>query len=227
MYKNERMLYTDWLILFEKNKIKPRLEEIKDLEKIMEKVNAKTLSEVEKMKAKYGTLKGSLPKAERLSLVQDCEYLGERIPFYSTAAKDEDDGAVEEEGTKKKKKEKKLAFPAKTATWHRDPAWKIQKPLPKNAEVAERLKEVDEKRLENVMKKFEDMKVDLKGDVVKSYNTIDKWRKIDFKYNKPVKKPEQYDKWKEENPPKYPGPQQYFKTPVQTFQKKKKKVRRR
>jgi len=73
------------------------------------------------------------------------------------------------------------------------------------------------------MKKFEDLKVDLKGDVVKSYNTIDKWRKIDFKYNKPVKKSEQYDKWKEENPPKYPGPQQYFKTPVQTFQKKKKK----
>ena len=36
-YKADRMLYTDWLILFEKNKIKPRLEEIKDLEKIMEK----------------------------------------------------------------------------------------------------------------------------------------------------------------------------------------------
>lgn len=40
---------------------------------------------------------------------------------------------------------------------------------------------------------------------------------------KPLKKPEQYDKWKEENPPKYPGPQQYFKTPLQKFEKKKKK----
>ena len=59
LYKAERMLYTDWLILFEKNKIKPRLEEIKDLEKIMEKVNAKKMSDVEKMKEKYGK-KGSL-----------------------------------------------------------------------------------------------------------------------------------------------------------------------
>lgn len=60
MYKSERMLYTDWLILFEKNKIKPRLEEIKDLEKIMEKINAKKLSDVEKILEKYGK-KGSLP----------------------------------------------------------------------------------------------------------------------------------------------------------------------
>lgn len=59
-YKNERMLYTDWLILFEKNKIKPRLEEIKDLEKIMEKVNAKKLNDIDRMKEKYGK-KGSLP----------------------------------------------------------------------------------------------------------------------------------------------------------------------
>ena len=55
------MLYTDLLILFEKNKIKPKLEEIKDLEKIMEKVNSKRLSEVERIKEKYGTKKGSLP----------------------------------------------------------------------------------------------------------------------------------------------------------------------
>jgi len=41
MYKSGRMLYTDWLILFEKNKTAPRLEEIKDLDKIMEKINAK------------------------------------------------------------------------------------------------------------------------------------------------------------------------------------------
>ena len=54
------MLYTYWIILFEKNKIKPRAEEIKDLEKIMEKINAKKLNEVEKMKEKYGAKKGSI-----------------------------------------------------------------------------------------------------------------------------------------------------------------------
>jgi|LauGreDrversion4_2_1035121.scaffolds.fasta_scaffold310086_5 hypothetical protein len=38
-----------------------------------------------------------------------------------------------------------------------------------------------------------------------------------------MKKSEQYDKWKEENPSKWPGPQQYFKTPIERFEKKKKK----
>jgi len=38
-----------------------------------------------------------------------------------------------------------------------------------------------------------------------------------------LKKPEQYDKWKEENPMKWPGPQQYFKTPFVTLEKKKTK----
>jgi hypothetical protein len=39
----------------------------------------------------------------------------------------------------------------------------------------------------------------------------------------PLKKSEQYETWKTANPPKYPGPQQYFKTPLQKFEKKKKK----
>lgn len=40
---------------------------------------------------------------------------------------------------------------------------------------------------------------------------------------KPLKKSEQYDKWKEETPAKWPGPQQYFKTPLVSVQKKTKK----
>jgi hypothetical protein len=224
MYKNERMLYTDWLILFEKNKIKPRLEEIKDLDKIMDKVNAKKLSDVEKAKEKYGTKKGSLPKADRISLVHDSEYVGERIPFYNTPAEDGDDGAPDEEGGKKKKKQKKLAFPSKTAIWPRAPSWGYKKSLPKNQDVVDRRKDEDEKKLENVMKKFEDNKVDLKGDMIKSFNTMDHWKQLNFKYYPPSKKSEAWDKWKEENPPKNVGPQQYFKTPLQTFEKKKKKA---
>jgi len=225
MYKNERMLYTDWLILFEKNKIKPRLEEIKDLEKIMEKINTKKLSEVEKMKDKYGTKKGSLPKSDRMSLVHDCEYLGERIPFYNTpAVEDEEPARDDEEGGKKKKKEKILAFPHKTAIWHKDPTWKIHKPVPPNAEVMERKKEGETTKMDEILKKFEDRKVNMTQDVMAAFNKMEKWKKLNFTYNKPLKKGEQYDKWKEENPPKYPGPQQYFKTPLQTFEKKKKKA---
>ena len=54
---------------------------------------------------------------------------------------------------------------------------------------------------------------------------MDHWKRLNYTYNKvnfflikPLKKPEQYDKWKEENPAKWPGPQQYFKTPLEKFE---------
>jgi len=67
-------------------------------------------------------------------------------------------------------------------------------------------------------------KIDLKGDVLKAYETMDHWKRILITYHKPLPATEVYKKWKEENPPKYPGPQQYYKTPLQTFEKKKKKA---
>jgi len=68
----------------------------------------KKLSAVEKMIEKYGR-KGSLPKSDRISLVHDGEYIGERIPFYNSPPEEEE--AVLE-GEKGKKKEKKLAYPS-------------------------------------------------------------------------------------------------------------------
>jgi len=202
MYKNERKLYTDDLILFEKNKGKPRLEELKDLEKIMEKINAKKLSDVEKIKLKYGTSKKSLPLADRIYQVHDGEFLGERIPFYNTPAVEGEDEpvAADEEGGKKKKKEKKLAFPSKTAIWHRDPAWLIKKPLPKNPDVEERFKAAFDEKMEKIKTKFEERKVDLTEDLVKSFNKMDRWKRLNFTYYKPEKKSETYDRWKENEP---------------------------
>jgi len=71
------------------------------------------------------------------------------------------------------------------------------------------------------MKKFEDRKIDVKGDVIRSYDRMDHWKRLIFSYNKPLNKSEQYAKWKEENPPKYPGPQKYFETPIEKFDKKR------
>jgi hypothetical protein len=51
-------------------------------------------------------------KADRLSLVHDAEYVGERIPFYSTPA-GEEGGGSDDEG-KKQKKAKQLSFPSVT-----------------------------------------------------------------------------------------------------------------
>jgi len=184
----------------------------------------KKLNEIEKIKEKYGSKKGSLPKADRMSLVHDCEYVGERIPFYNTPAEEEEAGGNDEEGGKKKKKEKKLAFPNKKAVWHRDPAWGIYKPIAKNEEVKERVKEIETTKNENIMRKFEERKVNMTEDVMEAYNKNARWKKLYYEYHQPAKPTDQYNTWKEANAnPAYPGPQQYFKTPSQTFQKKKKK----
>jgi hypothetical protein len=53
----------------------------------------------------------NLRKSDRVSLVHDAEYVGERIPFYSTAQGEEDGGGSEGEG-KKQKKGKQLSFPS-------------------------------------------------------------------------------------------------------------------
>jgi len=109
LYKNDKMLYTDWLILWEKNKTQPRLEEIKNIEKIMEGINKKKLNEAERMKEKY-TGKGSLPKADRITVAADSEHVGEKLPFYNTYKKEGEEagggGGSDDEGGKKKKKGK-------------------------------------------------------------------------------------------------------------------------
>jgi hypothetical protein len=62
---------------------------------------------MEKMKEKYGAFK-SLPQCERITIVSDSEYVGEKLPFYVTPVNpDEEEG---EEG-KSKKKPKKLFWP--------------------------------------------------------------------------------------------------------------------
>ena len=55
--------------------------------------------------------------------------------------------------------------------------------MPKNPEIGERIKEIDERRLENVIKKFEEKKIDLKGDVIGSFNKMDHWKRLNFTYN--------------------------------------------
>jgi len=173
------------------------------------------------LKEKYGNKKGSLPKSDRLSLVHDCEYLGERVPFYNTPP-DEESGSGSGSSPAGKKKLRKLAFPSKSVIWERAPAWMLRQPSPKNQDVIDRVKDLEDRKFEEMTKKFEEKKIDTKGDVIKSFDRMDHLKKLYFQYHQPLKKTDQYEQWKEKAPSAYPGPQQYFKTPVQTFEKKKK-----
>jgi len=59
---------------------------------------------------------------------------------------------------------------------------------------------------------------------MRAYNVNDRFKRLYFGYHQPSKPTDQYNTWKEANAnPSYPGPQQYFKTKVETFEKKKKK----
>jgi len=65
--------------------------------------------------------------------------------------------------------------------------------------------------------------MDLNVDVARSFDRMDHWKRLLHQYHQPTKKSEQYEKWKEENPARYPSPQQYFKMKTETFDKKKAK----
>ena len=71
----------------------------------------------------------------------------------------------------------------KTAVWHRDPIWKIPKPQPKNQEVADRINDLNELRQSKILQKFEEKKIDVKGDVLRSYEKMDHWKRILISYN--------------------------------------------
>lgn len=51
----------------------------------------------------------SLPRADRITVVSDAQYLGEKIPFYNTVKKEEEE--QQSEDNKKKKKRNSLFFP--------------------------------------------------------------------------------------------------------------------
>jgi len=124
---------------------------------------------------------------------------------------------------KAKTKKVKLTIPEKIHLLKKAPQWKIHAPLPKNQEVLERVNQINTGRFDSIKEKFDRYKIDLKRDAMESYKGVKDYKKLRIQYHEPHSKTEQYIKWREENPLKYPGPQQYFTTPLQDFKKKKKK----
>ena len=102
----------------------------------------------------------------------------------------------------------------------RYPKWNFQK-FPKKEEeesVLQAKKELDKDRYDGLMETIKE-KTKLENfnlHISNAYNTVRDNRKIRFKYTVPKKsetEQECYDKWKEECPKKYVGPQHYWKYP--------------
>jgi hypothetical protein len=86
------------------------------VEAIKEKVkedNKKKKNNVQKMREKYGVNKKSLPLCDRITIVSEAEYLGEKYPFYNTYVNPDDEPVeeVDDDGNKKKTKRKPLFYP--------------------------------------------------------------------------------------------------------------------
>ena len=80
------------------------------IDKAKERIKRREEEELEKSAKEDNKRKhGSLPTADRITVVSDAQYLGEKNPFYNTVKKENEDAP--EEDNKKKKKTKTLFYP--------------------------------------------------------------------------------------------------------------------
>jgi hypothetical protein len=241
-----RELFTDTMIKQQKKNNLPNKD--KDLTVINEKTakyEKEKKSKSDALKAKYsGAVKGT-SQCDRVNMTSEAIYVGEQIPFYNTAplkegAEDRYEDApggnlqkdqVPANATKerKTKKNKVIFFPRKffTSAWGKAPAWVYPKKFEKNPKfdynkIEEALKEKREKVMEN-LKKIPNTRVAI--DVPQSWFEVNYHCRIYLKFALPVKKELQYHEWKKINPPKHPGPNQYWmRDPVKYVSGKSKPV---
>jgi len=126
---------------------------------------------------------------------------------------------------KRKKKENfdNLFHPHKKAIWHRDPSWKMYKPLPKNEDVQERFKSVQNEKLDKIMQKFEEKKINLVQDVTEAFTKNKDSHKRYHKYVKDLPKSEQYVNARKRKPTKTPRSTKLFQNPDTKLCKKEEK----
>jgi hypothetical protein len=223
----DRKYFTDLLIREEKRKyeyLEDKLDIINAIKEKTKEWESKQLPFLEAMKIKYfgknddGKSKESLPKATRVTVVADAEYVGEKYPFYNTYK--DPDGDDE--------KNIKLFFPSKEPTWKKTPVWSFKKHQKKEEEIEKETsrKEQEKEKYDSVLSAVKDKQrlENMDVQVVKAYNVVKSRGNIHFSYMQRKKKEEHqavWDNYIEQNPRKYVGPQHYWKYPKMGFKVKK------
>ena len=96
-------------------KIQPWKENaIEDAKRKIEEDKSKVKTELQKNLERYPKEKPWWPRADRVTVTSDAEYMGEQVPFYYNNSKDEGE------------KGKKLFYPNKEYVLRRAPAWAFQ-----------------------------------------------------------------------------------------------------
>ena len=170
----------------------------------MEEAKSKEKTQWEKDKEKYTKEKPQWPRCDRVSIMSDAEYVGERIPFYNTYAK---------EGESIDKNH--LFYPNKEPGLNKAPIWSFQfkkKSVFPNDQMATRESAFKE-RVENYKSGKNLTDKDLMIDVSRSYEAIRNRGRYPLIIHKPFDYAgtDQYKLNKEQFPEYSPGPDYYWK----------------
>lgn len=109
----DRKTNIDWIIHNEKKKYiqySDREDKINEIKEKIENQRKTAKNDIENILENYKS-KGSLPKCDRITVVADCEYMGEKIPFCSEPKKTNEEKSSDETSKTKKKTNYKTSFP--------------------------------------------------------------------------------------------------------------------
>ena len=187
-------------------KIQPWKENaIEEAKKKIEEDKSKVKTELQKNLEKYPKEKPWWPRADRVTVSSEAEYMGEQVPFYYDNSKDEGDD----------KKNKKLFFPKKEFVLRRAPAWAFQgkNPTKLPTDNMRAREDLIRDKIENLKNSKNLTDKDLQLDIMGSHEKIRRRGRHFFEYKKPYDyaNTEQYKSNKEQHPSFSPAPNHYWK----------------
>jgi hypothetical protein len=185
-------------------KIQPWKENaIEDAKRKIEEDKSKVKTELQKNLERYPKEKPWWPRADRVTVTSDAEYMGEQVPFYYNNSKDEGE------------KGKKLFYPNKEYVLRRAPAWAFQgkNPTKLPTDNMKAREDMVRDKIENLKSSKNITDKDLQIDIMGSHEKIRRRGRHFFEYKKPYDyaNTEQYKSNKEQHPSFSPGPTHYWK----------------
>ncbi len=187
-------------------KIQPWKENaIEEAKKKIEEDKSKIKTQLQKNLEKYPKEKPWWPRADRITVTSDAEYVGEQVPFYYNNSKDEGED----------KKNKKLFFPKKEIFLRRAPSWAFQgkNPTKLPTEQMKAREDAIREKVENLKSSKNLGDKDLQIDIMSSHEKLRRRGKHYFMYRKPYDyaNTEQYKSNKQQHPSFSPDPTHYWK----------------
>jgi len=186
-------------------KIQPWKENaIEEGKRKIEEDKSKVKTQLQKNLERYPKEKPWWPRADRVTVTSDAEYMGESVPFYYNNSKDEGED-----------KKKNLFYPKKEVCLRSAPKWSFQckSPMKLPTDNMKAKEDLIKEKIENLKNAKNLTDKDLQIDIIGSHEKIRRRGRHYFEYKKPYDyvNTEQYKSNKEQHPSYSPGPTHYWK----------------